>query len=1167
MNIDRLIDRIEKALRESPTDPVLHSLAKEYSKFRTKIDERLDHCVTLIRSGKDFAARELAEQPPDVLVLMEKLSFGNDAKWKALCEEKGLYLGPNWSEDHVDLLNGLYDKEISEDNPLFREYRTAARSRDDDRTFKILKMILKANPDHGAAKRHFGQLSVKILEKKIDETETFISAGREQEFLDLMLEIEDTAWVVQPKGDKWENALAVRHSVDRRNAKDRLEEILVELATFRSSEDWKGSLALIGEFFELAQEFELEAELDPDDVNVYNEYKEWGEELADEAQAERELENLVARFKNRLAEMQQAEVVGGKTLETYLEEQNELRRFRQDFQDIGHSVATDVLMDLQKGEAHVKNRIKRLQGRTKRLWIFAVFALVLIAVGSVGLFWWLNGFWNARSAADAIVNTDGPVRQWEKLSAYAADYGDFLEDAEVKKLLNQAVGNAFDDAQNNLVTHEKGVFRGKSQDLFLLATQNKKVSFLDPAEVSRRRYGVVAKMCENVLEDLRNDPSFDSMDATRFMDLFQDAPTPKRDETGKELPLDEVNYYHFQEQLLKSELLLEISRAVAVSDEGVERERSRFRKLADDIVAFDKQVLQAVKDFRDSGKVNHGILAQEEYLDTLDAVTKEFSNSKAVDSSNYGRVRDAMRKLRSTWRAYSKEVENNQGSKVDELLDRAEQIGRTVQSENTADARGQLGKMSELLQSVSDLNRGTTDQLKLSSSQARRLGELMEMHTAALGRLGAAGEAKSGLGKAAGLAEYFANLDQVLRAKAYDPATLNLVREVTTHRVLFENDKNQLQTKLIFRGPKEIWEKIKGGKISLQPEESRPEFDRLTSVLAEGNVRNVWHYKLYECQPVPASAPIGGQRKYTTRKSLVTVLMAIGQVQEERIPKKFDDQGQPIPNPSVQIIQQGNFLLNGNPQGRLFESLEFNGGIKGHLAEEGQLTPESHFVQFQLERWLDKNTRSVDGSLLDLLELVLRQDNLSPLFKGFLHAEICDLIQKRPEEWGGVLSKNLAQDYEDLKLKTGARLKSSDWMNRRNFETIEGALAIFYQQLRTRSYAGEAKLNNGLLKALSSVGFRYAGHVDVAGKPKFAGTPPPFVWGLGNPAGEGFALQRMAPGNAVAGETGSQVLPFSPLLAVDKDMNQLYNQAYSAAGVPSGTYGKLADLLPFEFGK
>ena len=52
MNIDRLIDRIEKALREEgTTDPVFHALAKEYAKFRTQIDERLEHCVTL--SSKD----------------------------------------------------------------------------------------------------------------------------------------------------------------------------------------------------------------------------------------------------------------------------------------------------------------------------------------------------------------------------------------------------------------------------------------------------------------------------------------------------------------------------------------------------------------------------------------------------------------------------------------------------------------------------------------------------------------------------------------------------------------------------------------------------------------------------------------------------------------------------------------------------------------------------------------------------------------------------------------------------------------------------------------------------------------------------------------------------------------------------------------------------------
>ena len=80
------------------------------------------------------------------------------------------------------MLNGLYDKEITEDSPLFREYRTAARSQDEEKTFKILKMILKANPDHASAKRHFGQLSVKIQENKIRELDSLYKLAGKPSF-------------------------------------------------------------------------------------------------------------------------------------------------------------------------------------------------------------------------------------------------------------------------------------------------------------------------------------------------------------------------------------------------------------------------------------------------------------------------------------------------------------------------------------------------------------------------------------------------------------------------------------------------------------------------------------------------------------------------------------------------------------------------------------------------------------------------------------------------------------------------------------------------------------------------------------------------------------------------------------------------------------------------
>ncbi len=213
MNLDRLVHRIEKTLREGAPDPVLLELATEYARYRAIIKGRLDKCMVLIGSKQDFTALEVAEQSPPLFTLMEKLSFAKEGKWKQLCEEKGLDPGPDWEDEQVAQLEKLYSKKMSEDSPIFREYRDAARSRDDERTFRILKKLIKEHPGHPAAKRQYLQLSRKMLSVKIDALDSLVREGREQEFLALMREIETTDWVVEPMGAKWEKALATRKSL------------------------------------------------------------------------------------------------------------------------------------------------------------------------------------------------------------------------------------------------------------------------------------------------------------------------------------------------------------------------------------------------------------------------------------------------------------------------------------------------------------------------------------------------------------------------------------------------------------------------------------------------------------------------------------------------------------------------------------------------------------------------------------------------------------------------------------------------------------------------------------------------------------------------------------------------------------------------------------------
>ncbi len=1146
MNVDRLIDRIEKALREEgTTDPVFHALAKEYAKFRTQIDERLEHCVTLIRSGKDFAARELAEQPPDVLTLMEKLSFANDGKWRNVCEEKGLYIGPTWADEHVDLLNGLYDKEITEDSPLFREYRTAARSRDQEKTFKILKMILKANPDHGAAKRHFGQLSVKILEDKIKELTGLITEGREAEFLDLIIDIEDTDWVVQPKGEQWENALAVRDGVERRNAKARLEQILVEIASFRAADDWKGSLALIGEFFNLAQEHNLESELAPDDINVYNEYKEWAEELADDAKSERELEAMVSKFKNRLAEMHQLETQGKKPLEVYLEEQNELRKYRQDFQDLGKSLSPEIMMDLQKAESHVKTRITRLRGRTKRIWMAGVFAFVLVAVGAVAGLWWLKGFWDARSAAEAVTKVPNPSQQWEKLTAFISNHGDYLEDIEVRKYVDQSVDKIFRDAGENLVT--------ESQDEFLLVTQDKSLlPILKREDVERKRASVVSSMCDKILEDLDNDPNFEIRDGKRFLELFESAPRIRKDANGNSLALDEVDYYRFQENKNVLDKLQQIAGSMARIEDNYDRKAERFQKLGNEVANFDAKVLKAWKSFRDTGKADHGILAQEKYLEQLDTETREFSGAEAIDPNDYREVRDAIRQLKQTWKGYSKEVENKSGSSYDALLNQADKLLTQSRRGQTPEEKMRfLQEMSQTLAKITELNKSSTEQERMSSAQDREFRELLEAQKQSISALGELGEVEGDLGDAKNLDEYFFALEKLLQNAAFEKSKAAHVRTVLSHRKKFSNVDGELRSKLFIDGPVEIWEKVEAGEIVLQPEESRKEYDHIMAILSRPDIRNIWNYRLVECTPQQSGQP----GFYKTNKKPLMSLFAYGPVKEEEVAQKFDAQGQPIANPVKTRVQVGEFHWNGKVEGREFQTTVFGGGSKGLAVEDGELTSESTFLTQQIERRLDPNTKSVAGPLMEMLEVIIAEETISPLLKAFLHREIVELMKKNPTAWGVALSGQLLKDYDALVSKVKIKIRPTDWMDVKANESLSASLAQFYRQIGKRDYFPEAQFTLGVLKSLQKVKFSYVGHVDFSEKSRFNGTTPKIYWGLAQKDG---SWKIAKPGN-------SKVAPYSPLIETNPKLEAILSQSYATANLPNGKFGSASTFLPLDF--
>ena len=257
----------------------------------------------------------------------------------------------------------------------------------------------------------------------------------------------------------------------------------------------------------------------------------------------------------------------------------------------------------------------------------------------------------------------------------------------------------------------------------------------------------------------------------------------------------------------------------------------------------------------------------------------------------------------------------------------------------------------------------------------------------------------------------------------------------------------------------------------------------------------------------------------------------------------------------VTKVQVGEFHWNGKVEGREFQTTLFGGGSKGLTVDEGELTPESTFLQQQIERRLDPNTKSVAGPLMEMLEVVIAETSISPLLKAFLHREIVDLMKKKPASWGVALSNQLLQDYDSLVGMVKIRIRPTDWMDKKANEGLSSNLAQFYRRIGKRDYFPEAKFTLGVLESLQKIEFSYVGHLDIDGQARFNGTKPKVFWGLSGSDG-GIQLS-----NAV----NNSSLPYTPLVGTTPKLELILAQNYSSANIASGKFGDVEEFLPIDF--
>ena len=300
MQIDKLIARIRGQLEIGTPDLEARTLASEYSALCQRARERLEQCNTLIRNGNDYAAFQIAETEPDLLTLCSQLSFADSERWHNLCRERGLPSGFILDEQHVLAVEGLYGKSIGENHPLYREYREAMRTRDEDRALNVLRSIVRINPEDPTARSELIRLSAKFIRESLNQLEKLLNENKDDEAINLMGLMERFGDDDLNSKPQWINALNRRITILRQKASQQIPALIKDAEAAKSNQLWESCINSLAKIRTLERDHQLN--LSGDALSSIINLENWAGELAAAHEAEAAVNSntqlLVSQWEN-----------------------------------------------------------------------------------------------------------------------------------------------------------------------------------------------------------------------------------------------------------------------------------------------------------------------------------------------------------------------------------------------------------------------------------------------------------------------------------------------------------------------------------------------------------------------------------------------------------------------------------------------------------------------------------------------------------------------------------------------------------------------------------------------------------------------------------------------------------------------------------------------------
>ena len=388
------IDLLRSTLQTGVVSGAVETAATTYARLCQECSTRLERIAAMLEKGSDYQALQAAEEEPPLLDLIGALSFGSEKAWLDFCQAHQLPIAPKLDAKTVQALDRLYAQGVTANHPLYKDFRAAVLSREDDKALRIIRTIHKLNPGDENARSELQRLENKQWQDMLEQLRAALKTDDEERIATLAEKI--TVAVPADKrtaAPELTQAEGIRRALRRRQAGENLPALLDDATKHREANDWQSAALAC----DIIQEL-----IETHDLDLSTSQKTDLEAAASYARRERAAAERQRAFTRSLSSFTIFAQEAGTRLMTGMPpglneaatlDETFVRHWRE-LESYSLPVADDVLARLRQTGQSIRASLERAQrGRRARAMLSAA-ALVAFLLGIGALAW--HG-WQARA--------------------------------------------------------------------------------------------------------------------------------------------------------------------------------------------------------------------------------------------------------------------------------------------------------------------------------------------------------------------------------------------------------------------------------------------------------------------------------------------------------------------------------------------------------------------------------------------------------------------------------------------------------------------------------------------------------------------------------------------------------------------------------------------------